>query len=89
MARLVIPKMQRMLSVEMLKSMWPVTFSIGVVTFTTAPDSPDDMLSMADSLMYAVKGDYKDGVRYSIYPEEGMERSSAGKRGEEADRSHS
>ena len=34
---------------------WPVTFSIGVMTFLSAPPSPDAALAVADARMYEVK----------------------------------
>lgn len=34
---------------------WPVTFSIGAVTYINPPDSADAMLKEADARMYKVK----------------------------------
>lgn len=47
---------------------WPVTFSIGVVTCTAAPQSADALLHFVDGLMYSVKKDRKDAIRFAIYP---------------------
>jgi PleD family two-component response regulator len=43
---------------------WNVTFSIGVVTFTTPPNSTDAALNMADKLMYSVKNSGKNNIFY-------------------------
>jgi diguanylate cyclase (GGDEF)-like protein len=42
---------------------WPVTFSIGAVTFLVPPGSVDEMLRRADAVMYGVKRTTKDAVR--------------------------
>ncbi|MHB8895453.1 MAG: GGDEF domain-containing protein [Candidatus Geothermincolia bacterium] len=41
---------------------WPVTLSIGVVTFAIAPGTLDDMIKEADALMYTIKETSKDGI---------------------------
>lgn len=46
---------------------WSVTFSMGVATFSTHPLNLDEMLGHADRLMYAVKNEGGDGVRYATY----------------------
>ena len=43
---------------------WPVTFSIGVLTCHTCPDSPDALIAQADRLMYQVKQSTKNGVAF-------------------------
>lgn len=45
---------------------WPVTFSIGMVTYLKAPASPDEMIRIADRLMYEVKDSGKDELRHLI-----------------------
>jgi diguanylate cyclase (GGDEF)-like protein len=52
---------------EMLKNGWVVTFSMGVVTFNQIPKSVDEMIRLADSMMYSVKTNGKNGVRYQVY----------------------
>jgi diguanylate cyclase (GGDEF)-like protein len=34
---------------------WPVTFSIGVVTFQPPPEYVEEMIGVADQAMYAAK----------------------------------
>jgi diguanylate cyclase (GGDEF)-like protein len=46
---------------------WPVTLSMGVVTFLTIPDTIDDMLRVTDELMYTVKHAGKNSVRYATF----------------------
>jgi diguanylate cyclase (GGDEF)-like protein len=67
-AQLVISKMQRKLLDEMWLNQWPVTFSIGVITFTAPRISVDEVLNMADKLMYSVKNDGKNDVAYATHP---------------------
>ncbi len=66
-AEAVISKIHGSLMADMKSNDWPVTFSIGVVTFTSPPQSVDAMIHSADELMYTVKRDTKDGVRYEIF----------------------
>ena len=44
-----------------------VTLSMGVVTFNQLPKSVDEMVRLADSAMYSVKTNGKNGVRYRVY----------------------
>lgn len=54
---------------------WPVTYSIGLVTFLHPPKSTDEMIGEADHLMYAVKRGTKNNLATGIWPHE---RSGAG-----------
>ena len=45
---------------------WPVTFSIGMVTYLKAPPSTDEMIRVADRLMYEVKDSGKDELRHLL-----------------------
>ncbi|MCJ7434199.1 MAG: GGDEF domain-containing protein [Anaerolineales bacterium] len=63
-ARSAISKMQHGLHNEMQANHWPVTFSIGVMTFNTPPDSADEMLNIADKIMYSVKNSGKNNISY-------------------------
>jgi diguanylate cyclase (GGDEF)-like protein len=66
-ARQIIGRIHSNLVNEMLKNGWLVTFSIGVVTYKQMPKSVDEMVMLADSVMYSVKTNTKDGVRYQVY----------------------
>jgi diguanylate cyclase (GGDEF)-like protein len=66
-ARAAVNKLKLQLLAEMQQGNWPVTFSIGVVTFITVPPSVDEMIRVADELMYTVKKEHKNAVAYGIY----------------------
>jgi len=51
----------------MEKHGWPVTFSIGVATFNTVPESLDQLVEKADALMYLVKQGGKNAIRQEVY----------------------
>jgi diguanylate cyclase (GGDEF)-like protein len=63
-ASVVMQKVQQSLQNAMGKKGLPVTFSIGVVTFRTPPDSVDGMIKVADSFMYSVKHSGKNGIKH-------------------------
>jgi diguanylate cyclase (GGDEF)-like protein len=65
-AALVIRKVHKRLTATMREQGWPVTFSIGVVTFLTPPESVDEMLRTAGSMMYFVKGTGKNMVKHKV-----------------------
>ena len=63
-AEVVMQKVHQSLRAAMARNAWPVTFSIGVVTFLTPPDTVDGMIKVADSLMYAVKHGGKNRIQH-------------------------
>jgi diguanylate cyclase (GGDEF)-like protein len=65
-ARVVLAKLQSALMALMGEQQWPVTFSIGAVTFLTAPDSAEEMIQKADQLMYNVKQSGKNRVEQRV-----------------------
>lgn len=66
-AMITISKIQASLLDEMQRNNWPVTFSIGVLTCICRPQVSDELVNQADGLMYSVKNNGKNGVRYSVY----------------------
>ncbi len=52
---------------SMLKANWPVTFSVGVVTFESTPDDIKEAMKVADKLMYSVKNYKKNNISYQIW----------------------
>jgi len=66
-AQAVISRIRQRLLTEMQNGGWPVTFSIGVVTFVKIPKAVDDMVKMADDVILPVKMGGKNGVSYTIY----------------------
>lgn len=66
----VLEKLQRSLIAAMAERRWPVTFSIGVVTYHEAPSNIRKMVKIADDLMYRVKKSGKNNIAYITYPTE-------------------
>jgi diguanylate cyclase (GGDEF)-like protein len=66
-ARQVIFRIHRALTDEMLRNDWMLTFSVGVVTYKREPKSVDEMVRMADKVMYSIKMDKKNGVGFDVY----------------------
>ena len=46
---------------------WPVTLSIGVVTFTRPPSTVDEALRISDQLMYSAKNNGKNNIQYEVF----------------------
>jgi diguanylate cyclase (GGDEF)-like protein len=65
-AEAVVTKLRNMLQVAMDRHRWPVTFSIGIATYETAPLSVDELVSSADDLMYAAKRGGKDRIQRMV-----------------------
>ena len=65
----VVSKLHDKLTSAMQKRHWPITFSIGVVSFSAVPSSVDEMLGLADKVMYRVKHGSKNGIRCIEFPE--------------------
>lgn len=63
-AQIVLRKIQESLLIAMEKNGWPVTFSIGAVTWLSPPATTDEMIRKADLLMYSVKGKGKNEIRH-------------------------
>ncbi|MBI4520158.1 MAG: GGDEF domain-containing protein [Gemmatimonadetes bacterium] len=53
---------------EVQRNGWPVSVSIGAVTFNSAPASVDAMLKRADGLMYTVKERGKNAILQEQWP---------------------
>lgn len=66
-AQTAITKIHSILLAEMQRNGWPVTFSIGVLTCMDAPGTVEEMIQMADDLMYSVKSNWKNAIGYSIH----------------------
>jgi diguanylate cyclase (GGDEF)-like protein len=56
---------------------WPVTFSIGLAIFNKVPESVDQMIRHADTLMYKIKHRGKDGISEQVFAPDGNEVGSA------------
>jgi len=65
-AALVIEKIEGFVRKKMADANSPVTMSIGVLTFLTAPQSVDAMLTFVDKLMYEAKAEGKNRTLYDL-----------------------
>jgi diguanylate cyclase (GGDEF)-like protein len=66
-AQAVLSKLQRDILDGMQQNNWPVTLSIGVLTCLDAPHTADEAIKIVDDLMYSVKRDSKNGIKYATY----------------------
>jgi diguanylate cyclase (GGDEF)-like protein len=66
-AEAILQKVQKINLDIMRRHGWPVTLSIGVVTFTSPPSTVDETLRISDQLMYAAKNNGKDSIRYELF----------------------
>jgi diguanylate cyclase (GGDEF)-like protein len=66
-ALVAIQKIRDQLHLSMKQYNLAVTFSIGVLTCTGAPNTADEVISLADNLMYEVKRSGKNGIRQAAY----------------------
>jgi diguanylate cyclase (GGDEF)-like protein len=53
---------------EMKIRNWPVTLSIGAITFTVLPSTIGLMVKQADNLMYHIKHSGKNNLKHEIWP---------------------
>ena len=62
--RVVAEVMHHALNESMQANQWNVTFSIGVVTFESAPENAKELLRQADAAMYEVKRTTKNAIAF-------------------------
>ena len=67
-AKEAVKKTQKQLIQTMKRNNWPVTFSIGVVSFEKPIIDIRDMLKLSDDIMYKVKKSGKNKIEHSIWP---------------------
>jgi diguanylate cyclase (GGDEF)-like protein len=65
-AAIVGPRLRKALLDRMREDLWPVTFSIGVLTCPVPPSSAEQLIHRADELMYRAKQGGKDRLVYSL-----------------------
>ena len=65
-AEAITHKVQKINLEIMQKNGWPVTFSIGVVTFIDPPSTVDEILKASDHLMYVAKNNGKNTIRCEV-----------------------
>jgi diguanylate cyclase (GGDEF)-like protein len=61
-----LSRLWKVLASETTANGFPVTYSIGVVTFNKAPENIEAMIRRADELMYKVKLTGKNSIRYEV-----------------------
>jgi len=65
-ARAALANLQKQISAMMSSNGWPVTMTMGAVTYTSPLHSAEEMIGMADRLMYTKKAAGKDGVTHRV-----------------------
>jgi diguanylate cyclase (GGDEF)-like protein len=63
-ARTILPKLRQLLLDMMAQRSWSVTFSIGAITLHRPPEKADQVIKMADDLMYKVKEAGKNQIEF-------------------------
>lgn len=66
-AKDIVPRLRQTLLMEMKNNQWPITFSIGALTCQQTPPDNEELIRLADQLMYTVKNTSKDDIAYSVY----------------------
>jgi diguanylate cyclase (GGDEF)-like protein len=66
-AKAIVARLQSSLVEQMQTHEWDITFSIGVLTVLSMPESVDKLVSATDALMYEVKYKGKNAIQYSTY----------------------
>jgi diguanylate cyclase (GGDEF)-like protein len=64
----VLSRIRDIFSGEMTKRNYPVTMSMGAITFRTIPSTIEEMIKKTDSLMYTVKKEGKNDIRHMVWP---------------------
>ena len=63
-SRAVVGKLQQKLLSAMEKNHWPVTFSMGTVSCAAPPENVNELIQMADALMYSAKHQGKNRLLF-------------------------
>lgn len=71
-AAFVLAKLRGELLRLMAQRSWQITFSIGLMTFISPPESVNEMVRLADALMYEVKKSGKNSIRQNQWPGVGI-----------------
>jgi len=66
-AQTIFSKIQNSFMEVAQRKNWSITFSVGVLTCNVIPPTIDELIRMADKLMYLAKSDGKNTVKYSTY----------------------
>jgi len=63
----IVQRLQLALLEKMDLQDWTITFSVGVLTVLSMPESVDKLVSLAEALMYDVKRKGKNAIEYSTF----------------------
>lgn len=66
-AQMTISRIQSALLDEMKQNGWPVTFSIGVLTYQHGSITAEELVGRADDLMYSVKNKGKNAIACAVF----------------------
>jgi len=66
-ARAVLDKLQDKVTSSLQEAKWPVTLSVGAVSYLSPPDSVDAMIVQTDNLLYQVKHGGKNRIRQEVH----------------------
>jgi len=66
-AKKAIEKVRTILKNNMASNHWPVSFSVGLVTFEKLPYDIKEAIEIADTLMYSVKNHKKNDIAYQVW----------------------
>ena len=66
-ARIIFSKIQSEFVKVMQQRNWSITLSVGLLTCVVAPNTVNELMEMAEELMYSAKSDGKNSVKYFIY----------------------
>jgi diguanylate cyclase (GGDEF)-like protein len=75
--RRVFDQVIEMLRVLARREAWSISFSMGVVTYQTAPHDTAEAIAIADRVMYTVKQTTKDGVCFAVHDQRGLQLDGA------------
>lgn len=65
--RAALTKLHAALLAEMRRAGWPVTFSVGALTCAAAPATTDQLVRLADELMYTVNHETKHALKFATF----------------------
>jgi diguanylate cyclase (GGDEF)-like protein len=71
-AQVALHKIKDNLLHDMKKEHWSTTFSVGAVTCLAPPLDSEELINMADELMYKVKQDGKNSIMFTVFPPVGI-----------------
>ena len=66
-AETIVQRLQLSLLEKMEFNHWEITFSIGVLTVLSMPESVDKLVSLTDAVMYEVKNKGKNAIQYETF----------------------